>query len=193
MTPCRSRRAAATRAVALLSLVLAWAPGARAEPPDPAEMPALEELYQQAKAKQEEEIRRQREALRDLRQEAIDAYREKRVPIADYQTVVDILNETKDEAVQKYRRGALDALLVRFSKEDLGDPLVSVTRREIGLAVIDLMRNNDRESLTLIQELLYGWWQVKARRLQFKDTDKVRERRKAHQEMKRYLQANERD
>ena len=182
-------------AVLTFAALVAAAPVALAKAPKASEVPTIEELWQQAKAAQEELVQRAAEAKRDPFKEAIDAYRKKDWPREDYEKLVDILNDAKDPKMQPYRAAAADALVERFQAEALADPEVRQVRREIALKIVDLMKapKTDDVGLQIVARVFQAWWPAKLSELGWAPGDKPADRRNAHRGMKKYLEKGERD
>ena len=84
------------------------------------------------------------------------------------------------------------ALVTRFSREDESDPTVKVVRRQIALAVVDLMKaTKDDVGLAAIEQILSNWWRMKTFEFKFKVGDKPDERKRAWTKMKKYLEKGE--
>jgi hypothetical protein len=180
----RATLLAAAALAALVSPVLAKAP-------KPADVPSVEDLYQSAQKAIDQAAKEAFEKSRDPLREAIDNYRDKKTPYTDFQKLVDCLNNAKDDNVQPYRADAAQALLTRFSKEDESDPQVRATRRQIVLAILDLMKADKKDEIGLraIESILFTWWKQRMQsEVKFRATDKLDDRKKAHTKMKKYLQ-----
>jgi hypothetical protein len=179
------RRALAATAV----LLAAGAAFAKA----PAAVPTVEEIAARARTAAVEAARRAEEAAKDPLKEAIDSYREGKTPLADWQKLADVVNDAKDADAQRYRMSAAEALVVRFEgKKDL-DAAERAVRREIGLALVDLMKSpaSDDTGLKAIERVLYAFWPDKLLRdVRFKASDKLRDRTNAHSKMKKYLKSD---
>jgi hypothetical protein len=186
----RAARSIAAAAAALLALAALGAHDALAKAPK--EAPTVEDLYRQALTAIEDKKKRDAEAAKDPLKEAIDAYRDRKIPFTDYQKLVDIINDAKSESVQPYRQTAASALVTRFSREDDSDQTVKSTRRAIALAVIDLMKApKDDVGVAAIEYILTNWWRMKTFEFKFKVNDKVDERKRAWTKMKKYLEKGE--
>jgi hypothetical protein len=181
--------------LAALAVLAAAAPPAFAKAPAAKDMPSVEEIFQQATAAIEEAKRIAAERARDPLKEAIDAYRERgKVAIGEYQKLVDIINNARDEAVQPYRAPAAQAIITRFSQEGDTDPQVRTVRRQIALSLLDLMKaQKDETGLQAIEQILYAWWrsQMTMGTIKFTAKDRLDDRKKAHAKMKRFLSAGE--
>jgi hypothetical protein len=124
---------------------------------------------------------------RDPIGEAIQNYKTALVPLTEFEQVVTVLLEEEDPKVQPYRRLATEALIARFT--NVTDPAALVVRRDIGLAVVKLMKSKkDTEGLVLIESLFYTWWGKKMAAFGFRASDKQRNRTKAYGKMKTYLE-----
>jgi len=186
----RAARLFAAAALAAISLLSIGARDAFAKAPK--ESPTVEDIYRQAMAAIEEKKKREVEAAKDPLREAIEAYRDRKTPLAEYQKLVDIINDAKTESVQPYRATAAQALVTRFSREDESDPTVKVVRRQIALAVVDLMKaTKDDVGLAAIEQILSNWWRMKTFEFKFKVGDKPDERKRAWTKMKKYLEKGE--
>ena len=177
-----------------LWLVSAAASSAFAKGPKAADVPSVEDLYQQAQKAIEDQARAAAEKARDPLKEAIDNYRDRKSPLTDFQKLVDCVNNAKDENVQPYRADAAQALVTRFSREDENDPQNRSIRRSIALAVLDLMRapQKDEPGLRAIETILFAWWRTKMQiDIKFKANDKLDDRKKAHAKMKKFLDKGE--
>lgn len=161
---------------------------ARAEAPSADDLPSLHQVYEQAKADFEEELRAAEAAKRDPIREAIESYRKQLVPLTEFQVLTDVMNDSEDEKKQVYRRAARDALLERFGLEPRDDSEVRRIRRLVGLEVIDLMYGKDPVGLKLVNELLVAWWRDQVKACGFNPTDRSKKRKRAYTKMKKYLQ-----
>lgn len=186
------------RAAALAGALLAaaGAGAALAKAPPAKETPTVDEIFKQATAAIEEEKRLAAERARDPLKEAIEAYREPgKVSILEFHKLVDIVNNARDENVQPYRALAAQAIITRFSHETEADPQVRAVRRQIALAVLDLMKadKKDEVGLAAVEQILYAWWRSKLTMgdIKFKATDKIDDRKKAHAKMKKFLSSGE--
>jgi hypothetical protein len=159
----------------------------------PKESPTVEDLYRQAMAAIEDKKKREAEAAKDPLKEAIEAYRDRgKTQLADFQKLVDIINDAKTDSVQPYRATAAQALVTRFSHEDETDATVRVVRRQIALALIDLMKApKDDVGLAAIELILTNWWRMKVFEFKFKVGDKLDDRKRAWGKMKKYLEKGE--
>lgn len=182
-------------AITALAFLVAAAPSASyAKAPKATDTPSVEEMYQQAQKAISDAAKDAAERARDPLREAIDNYRDRKIPLTDYQRLVDCLNNAKDENVQPYRLDAAQALVTRFTREDNAEPQVRTIRRGIGLAVLDLMKadaKKDEIGLRSVELLLMSWWRLKAMEFHFKANDKLDDRKKAHVKMKKYLEKGE--
>jgi hypothetical protein len=183
-----------SRRVVVIAAAVAFAAGsgaAFARAPKPAEMPTVEEIYQQAKAAADLRLKNEADQSHDPTKDLIDAYRDKKSKLEDYDKIVDIVNDAKTEKLQGYRRDATQALIVRFSREDEGDPTMRATRRDIALKVLDLMKadaKKDATGLECIERMLYAWWKFKVSTdVKFNVKDKPEVRKKAYDKMKKFL------
>ena len=161
---------------------------ALARTPDPERFPSLDALEKDARARKTAEERAAAEAARDPIQEAIDAYRDKLVPVTDYARVVQILRASEgDEA--SYRQRAKDALVARFEAENKADVKVLKAKKEISLEIVDLMRlSKDDDGRALVYEI-FGVWHGRAlRQSGFKPGDSARKRTRAYKKMKEHLE-----
>jgi hypothetical protein len=180
------------RPLAAAVLVLASLGAHAAFAKAPKETPTVEDLNRAALAAIEEKKRRDIEAAKDPLKDAIEAYRDKKTPLAEYQKLVDIINDAKTESVQPYRATAAQALVMRFSREDDSDPPVKIVRRQIALALLDLMKaNKDDVGLAAIEQILGSWWRLKMFEFKFKVSDKLDSRKKAYAKMKNFLEKGE--
>lgn len=179
------RRAIIAAAALLLASLGAGAAFAKA----PKEMPTVEDMHRIALAAIEEKKRKEIEASRDPLKEAIEAYRDGKTPLAEYQKLVDIVNDAKTESVQPYRATAGMAFVTRMSREKEDDPAVRIVKRQITMALLDLMKaNKDEVGVAAIEQILSGWWRSAMFQVRFKVTDKLDDRKKAHAKMKKILE-----
>lgn len=168
--------------------------GSDASAKAPKEAPSVEEIFQQAKKAIEDAAKAAAEKAKDPLREAIDGYRERKLPLEEYQKLVDCLNNAKDENVQPYRADAAQALVTRFTREDDTNLQVRAIRRQIALGVLDLMKapQKDEPGLRAIETILFAWWRFKMQTdIKFKATDKLDDRKKAYTKMKKYLDKGE--
>jgi hypothetical protein len=94
--------------------------------------------------------------------------------------------------VQPYRATAAQAIVMRFSREDDSEPSVKIVRRQIALALLDLMKaNKDDVGLAAIEQILGSWWRLKMFEFKFKVSDKLDSRKKAYTKMKNFLEKGE--
>jgi hypothetical protein len=181
-----------TFALAFAALALAGGV-ASAKAPKPAEMPSVEDIYQQAKAAidaQKAGATGKHDPLKD----AIDGYREGRLQLTDFALLVACIKDPK-EAPDR-RNDAASALIERFGKVDPNNPEIRATRRTIALAILDLMKvdkDKDEIGLGAIERILYAqsWYRTKMFELKFHATDKQPVRVAAWGKMKKYLDKGE--
>jgi hypothetical protein len=177
-------------AASVLAFLLLAAP-AVAKAPKPADLPTVEEIYQQAKKSIDEAAKRAIEQARDPNREAIEGYRDRKLPLNEYQKLVEIINDSKNDNVQPYRADAAQALVLRFTREEEADPQVRAIRRSIALAVLDLMKADKRDEtgLRAIETILFAWYRNKMQvDVKFKPSDKLDSRRKAYSQMKKHIE-----
>jgi hypothetical protein len=182
----------AMRAAFLLALGL-FAAAAEARAPKSAELATVEEIRLEAVRQIEEKNKQAAEAARDVLKEDIEAYKKKLVPLSEYQKLVDIINNAKEPKVDPYRPEAVSALVTRFLGENFEDPQVRATRREIALKVLPLMvSQKDPTGLRCVTQLLHSWWSSQMKvNVKFDPDDKLGERRKSLNTMKKYLDKND--
>lgn len=191
-----SRPSASRVRSACLPLALAaaaWCAAPRtASAKAPSQSPSVEDILTRARTAEAEARNRLVEAQKDPFKEAIESYRDKKLPLTEYHKLTDLLNDAKDPAVQDYRLPAADALVARFEKEDLNDPAVRAVRREVAQAIVDLMKapSTDDRGLMAVEKVLYAWWRTKLVEVRFKHTDKLRERTSACTKMKKFLKSD---
>jgi hypothetical protein len=181
-------------ALAFAAALFASAAPAFAKAPKPADTPTVEELFQGATKAVADLAKAAADKARDPLREAIDAYRDRKLPLAEYQKLVDCINNAKDENVQPYRGDAAQALVTRFSHEDENDPQNRMIRRQIALSVLELMKADKKDSVGLgaIETILYAWWRAKMQiDIKFKATDKLDDRKKAYEKMNKFLKKGE--
>ncbi len=179
-------------ALAIVAAAALAAP-AMAKGPKASELPTLEEIYLQAKAEWEMDLKRAEADRQDPLGETIDNYKDKLISLNEYRQLVDVILDDQDKKLQAYRRPALDAVIERFRKEHLDDPQTRAIRRQIGKALIELMkRSRDELGLQLVEEILFTWWRSKMLELKFRASDNYRDRSRAHRKMKTYLEKDER-
>jgi hypothetical protein len=182
-------RAVAVFAVALAAVAFVGARSASAKAPKPADVPTVEEIFQQAK----DAIAAQKAgagAKQDPLKEAIDGYRGGTLQLTDFKLLVDCINDPK--APPEHRNDAASALIERFGKVDLNNPEVRATRRTIALSIIDLMKADkakDEIGLKAIEQVLYAqsWYRQKMFELKFHANDKPAARTAAWTKMKKFL------
>ncbi len=123
----------------------------------------------------------------------IDSYKDGALSLSEYRQLVDVILDDQDKKMQVYRRPSLDAIIVRFSKEDLTDPQTRSIRRQIGLKLIELMKKpGDKLGRLLVEELVYTFWRAKSVEIKFRAADHHRERSLAYAKMQSYLKNLER-
>jgi hypothetical protein len=186
-------KALALVAAFLAAFVLGAAP-AFAKAPKAGDMPSVEEIFQQASKAAADAAKAAADKARDPLREAIDGYRDRKVPLAEYQKLVDCINNAKDENVQTYRPDAAQALIARFAHEDDKDEQIRAVRRQVAIAVLDLMKapSKDQTGLNAIETMLYAWWRTKMQiEVRFHATDKLEDRKKAFEKMSKYLKKGE--
>lgn len=160
----------------------------------PKDSQSVEEIFQQAAKAIADAEKAAVEKAKDPLREAIEAYRDKKIPLVEYQKLVDCVNNAKDENVQPYRADAAQALVARFAKEDENDLQNRAVRRQIALGVLDLMKapQKDTAGLQAIETILFAWWRFKMQSdIKFKVTDKLDDRKKAYTKMKKFLDKGE--
>jgi hypothetical protein len=178
--------------LAAASVVALLAGAASAKAPKPAEEMSVEDVWQQAQKDLAALKEKEKEASRDVLREQIDNYREKRSKLEEWKPLADVLVDDKTDRVQPYRRDAADALRVRFSKEDEKDPMTRATRRNVALAVLDLMKvdaKKDEIGLKAVDMLINAWWGPRASsEWKWKASDKQGDRQKAWSKAKKFLE-----
>lgn len=160
----------------------------------PKDAPTVEDIFQQATKALDEQAKAAAEKAKDPLREAIEAYRDRKLPLVEYQKLVDCVNNAKDENVQPYRADAAQALVTRFTREDENDIQTRAVRRQIALGVLDLMKapQKDENGLRAIETILFAWWRAKMQiDIKFKATDKLDDRKKAYTKMKKFLDKGE--
>ncbi len=167
---------------------------AQAKTPEPDELPTLEQIFQEARAEKEADEAAAAEALRDPFQEAIDGYRDGVAELDQYAQLVELINESKDEELQRYRRPAALAVLQRFRSVNLDDPAVRKIRNTLALEIVDLMRANksDQTGLAIIEHVMKTWWGALINEVDFKATDNFKDRNKAYRRVKSFIKNGER-
>jgi hypothetical protein len=181
---------AAAVVVAFIAALLLSAVPAFAKAPKAADTPTVEDIYQQASKAVTEAAKVAADKARDPLREAIENYRDRKSPLAEYQKLVACINDAKTENVQGYRGDAAQALVTRFSREDDKDPEIQALRSQIAREVLDLMKApaKDQTGLSAIEMILFAWWRSKMMiDIKFKATDKLDDRKKAYELMKKYL------
>ncbi len=184
---------------ALLALtalaVLAFPLTASAKSPKSGERPSVEQLLQKhTKAKADAEAAAI-EASRDPHRETIEGYKDGTTPLADYEALMELIANEKDDKMRKYRRPAATALMERFIKAGAdGDDRVRELRAAAVLEILHLMKSSKKETLSLaiIHDILSEFWKRKMSDYNFKATKELKDRRKAYNSMKKYLQGQER-
>jgi len=180
--------------VAFLAALLFSAVPAFAKAPKAADTPTVEEIFQQASKAVADAVKVAADKARDPLREAIENYRDKKVPYTDFQKLVDCINDAKTDNVQGYRGDAAQALVTRFKNEAEDDPQVRLVRRQIALSVLDLMKApaKDQTGLVAIETILFAWWRAKMQvDIKFKPADKLDDRKKAFEKMSKYLKKGE--
>ena len=173
-------------AAGLLSAALA----APAFAKSPAQAPTLEDLRVRAQQAEAEAHRKEADAQRDFRKDAIDAYRTKKCDLKDYQKLVDILLDAKTPEVQEYRSGAAEALVKRFDLEEAEKYAdVRQVRREIALQLIDLLGApaKDDKGLLAGETIFYAWYRTQVVQNHWNRAAKVPDRQKAARKIRDFL------
>jgi hypothetical protein len=186
--PQHALRAAVFAVVAAAGLLPGAAPSAFAKAP--AGALSAEDLIERSKRAEADRIAREAEAARDPVQEAIDAYRTGVTPIAQYQKLTDIVSDSKTKDMDRYRVAAADALVKRFATVDcVNDKAMAQLRREVGLAVVELMKANpeDVTGLACVNTLFETWWRTQHVQFGFKPTAKKQDRQRAYDKMRKFL------
>lgn len=161
---------------------------ALARTPDAERFPSLDALEKDARARKTAQERAAAEAARDPLQEAIDAYRDKLVPVTDYARVVELLRASEGEEAE-YRQRAKDALVARFEAENRADVKVLKAKREISLEIVDLMRlSKDDDGRALVYEIFQVWHRRFLQQSGYKPGDSARKRTRAYKKMKELLE-----
>lgn len=131
------------------------------------------------------------EAKRDHNKEMIDNFKDKAkgVPLSDGLKLADIIVRAQtDEKLIPYRAPAAAALLQRFALEDTkNDPAIRDVRRDIALAMLDLMKSKDEGSVAVIDFVLKEWYMSLLRDVGWKVEGKAPQRLKAYNDMKKKL------
>jgi hypothetical protein len=178
-------------AAAAFAAVVLMGGAAFAKAPKPADMPTVDEIYQQAKSA----IAAPGSAAKhDPLKDAIDGYRDGKTQLTDFATLVACIKDPKE--APDHRNDAANALIERFGKVDLNSPEVRATRRTIASALLDLMKvdkDKDEIGLGVIERLLYAqtWYRQKMYELNFHAANKQGARVIAYQKMKKYLDKGE--
>jgi len=184
---------AAWAAAAFLAVALVAGGTASAKAPKPADVPSVEEVYQQAKAALEAQ-KAGGGVKHDPLKDAIDGYRDGKLQLTDFGLLVTCIKDPK-EAPDR-RNDAASALIERFGKVDTNNPEIRATRRTIAIALIDLMKvdkEKDEIGLGAIERILYAqsWYRSKMFDLKFHATDKQPSRFSAWTKMRKYLDKGE--
>jgi hypothetical protein len=190
---CATVRWAFVAAIAFVATAFCATP-AFAKAPKASDTPSVEEIFQQATKAVAEAAKAAADKARDPLREAIDNYRERKLPIAEYQKLTVCINDGKTDSVQPYRGDAAQALVTRFTREDENDPQVRAVRRQIALEVLELMKApaKDQTGLNAIETILFAWWRAKMQvEIKFKATDKLDDRKKAFEKMSKFLKKGE--
>jgi hypothetical protein len=171
-------------------VAVAFAAGASlafARAPKSTEMPTVEEIYQHAK-----------QALEgggpsagrpsDPTQDVIDAYKEKKTPLADFKPLTGCINDPKEST--QHRESAYQAIVLRFQGEDLGKPEIRSVRRAVALEVIDLMKvdaKKDATGLDVVSALFDAWWRPNLQMFRYVKSGSKADRTKAYERLKKML------
>lgn len=130
------------------------------------------------------------EAARDLNKEQIDGFRDKAkgVALTEGLRLAQIMVDAEsDKKLVPYRAAAADALVKRFAAEDTKDPAVRDARKEIALAILDLMKSKEGDALTAVEFVLKEWFPNYLRESKFRIDGKPGDRDKACREMRKKL------
>ncbi|MCG3134068.1 MAG: hypothetical protein HMLKMBBP_01354 [Planctomycetes bacterium] len=175
---------------ALMLAGVAAAPGA-ALAKAPAGGKSAEDLIVLARKAAAEKALAEQEKKRDRTKEMIDAYRDGKSALGEWQPLADIVNNGAEAPVQPYRPMAAEALLKRFESANAdSDPAVRAVRREVAMAIVDLMKASAKDELGLriVDQLLGTWYRQKmVQEIRFKTTDKQKERESDCKKMKDFL------
>ena len=178
---------------AMFTVLVIGVSSAFAKAPKAADTPSVEEICQNALKAIEDKAKKDADAKRDPLREAIDGYRDRKLPLAQFQVLVENINDAKTDAAQSYRNDAAQALIQRFLREEENDPQVRAIRRTVALGVLDLMKaSKDDAGLKIIEAILFSWWKQKLMlEIHFKASDKLDDRKKAWAKMKKFLDKGE--
>lgn len=141
---------------------------------------SAEDLLALARKAAAEKALAEQEKKRDRTKEMIEAYSTGKTPIGEWQPLTDIINNSAEAAVQPYRPMAAEGLLRRFEAAGAdNDPAVRGVRRDVALAIVDLMKASakDEMGLRIVDQVLGTWYRQKmVQDIKFKTTDKQKER-----------------
>ena len=164
----------------------------------PTQVPTLEDVRARAEQADAEQKRKEREASRDPRKEAIDAYQDKskKVDLKDYAPLVAILLDAKTAEVQDYRPMAAAALIRRFEMEDVEkDANVRQVRRQIALELADLLgtKKEDEKGLLAAEQIFYAWFPGQLRANHWIRGGKLGDRQNAEKKIRLFLKKSTTD
>jgi hypothetical protein len=114
------------------------------------------------------------------------------MPLTEGMKLADvILRAESDKKLVPYREGAAESLILRFAAENTKDDgAIREVRKEIALAMLDLMKSKDDGSVVVIEKVLKAWYGTMLTQTGFKADGKPAARAKAYTEMKKKLKAN---
>ncbi len=159
------------------------ASAALAKAPKPADETSVEDIF----AKAEERARPKPPAAPVVAplKDAIDDYRERKSPFADFARLTDCVDNVAGTA-PSLRESAADALIARIAREDEKDAGFKAIRRAIGVAVLDLMKaDKDPTGLRLVDKILTAGWKKQMHAApRFSPKDPLADRMRAWAKMK---------
>ncbi len=167
----------------------AFSGAAFAKAPKPADLPSVEEIYQQAKAVQDGQKNAAQTAKLSPLAAAIAGFRDGSLALDGSKPLTDcIMNAAETPA---NRQDAASALIERFDKEGAEKNAgPRAQRRTAALAVLDLMKVDkakDEVGLTIIEKLLFTWYRQAMIDSKFRAGDKPAARAAAYAKMKTFL------
>lgn len=156
----------------------------------PQGLQTIEELQAAARVAAAEAARNKTEAAKDPNKEAIEGYLSKKLALADWAKLVQIVLDAKSPELQDLRQPAADALLGRFAKEDTEkDPKVRAVRSAIALELCELLKApaSDAKGLEIANAIFHTWYRAPFINSGWKPDAKLRDRQGAYNKIKKFL------
>lgn len=148
-----------SRSIAVFLLVVPFllllAAPAFARAPTLAELPTVKSVLDKADAAKTAIAKKKEEDEKDPKMEDIQKYQEGRESLFHWKRVVDILKSDKQA---KYREASAEALRQRFKDLPPRDVAVMKVKKEIGTALLSMLKARDKTDRNLVASVYRVFW-----------------------------------